>query len=56
MPGATPFDDLIERTHDPLGGLGEVNAHGQRFAIEVIDDVEHSKTTPIGQLVVHEVH
>jgi hypothetical protein len=30
--------------------------YGQRFAVEVIDDIEQPKAAPISQLIVHKVH
>lgn len=51
-----PADDLLEGADHALGRQREVNLNAQRFAVEVVDHVEHADAAPIGKLVMHEVH
>ena len=39
---AAPFDDLIQRPHDPLCRQRKINFDRQRFPVEVIDHVEQT--------------
>src|SRR5690606_17330578 len=48
--------DLLERADHPLGRQREVDLDAQRLAVEIIDHVQHTDATPVGKLVMHEVH
>lgn len=52
----TPFDDLLQRPDDACRGQREVNLHAERFAVEIVDDVEQPEVSPVPQLVMHEIH
>jgi len=53
---AVPFAKLLENPHHAAATDAEVDLDGQHFTCEVIDHVEGSERTTIGQRVVHEVH
>jgi len=52
---AVPFAKLLENLHHAAATDAEVDLDGQHFTCEVIDHVEGSERTTIGQRVAHEV-
>lgn len=53
---AAPSNDLIQDPDNSLGWQGEVNFDGQRFAVEIVNDIEQSDAPAIVELIVHEIH
>ena len=53
---ATPLDDPAEEPDDPFGRQSEVNLDAEPLTVVVVDNIEQSDTSAVGQLVMHEDH
>lgn len=52
---AASFDNPVERSDHALGWQRKIDLDAQSLAIVAVDDIEQPNTSPIGQLVMHEV-
>jgi hypothetical protein len=53
---AAPFHNLFQAADNPTGLQGKINLNRQSFTIEVIQDIQEPKSTPIQKPVRHEIH
>lgn len=53
---ASPFDDLVEAAHDPLGRWWEVDLDAQSLSVEVVQHVQKPEPATVRQAIRHEVH
>ena len=53
---ATPFDNLVQRSVYPFSRQREVDLDAKALAVEVVQNVQKAKLTPISKAIRHEVH
>lgn len=51
-----PLDDLLQGADHPRGGQREADLGTQPLAVAIVNHVEQAYATPVGKLIVHEVH
>lgn len=50
------FDDPVEGVDDAFGRQGEIDLDAESLTVVVVDHIEQSDASAVGQLVMHEVH
>lgn len=53
---ASPLDNLVKGTDDPIRRQREVDLHFQGCLVVIIDDIEQPEASAVRQLVMHKVH
>ena len=53
---APPLNNLVETTDPPQSRKGQIHLNAKPFAVKVINHVERSEGSPIGEPSVPEVH